>query len=152
MRKKVLIGVSICAVVLFILGSSTTVVGYQTVQSSAQNTISTYDNVTVFIRAGMRGKTNGNYGIGILVGAGNQLERSVECHFIAYWNTTDDTNKYTYDNWFTVPPYLNVGIGFGYGSRFHPIYELTVTVEVIDPSICLTRTGVQIGRVVFFSE
>jgi hypothetical protein len=106
--------------------------------------------VTVFIHAGMRGKTNGNYGIGLLVGAGNQLNRSVNCHIIAYWNTTDDTNKYTYDEWITIPPYMGVGIGFGYG--FGPIYKLTVIAEIIDPSISLTRTGVQIGRVVFFSH
>jgi len=39
MDKKPLIGVSICAVVLLILGSLSNVVGYQTVQSSNQNTI-----------------------------------------------------------------------------------------------------------------
>jgi len=37
--KKPLIGVSICAVVLLILGSLTNVVGYQTVQSSNQSVI-----------------------------------------------------------------------------------------------------------------
>jgi hypothetical protein len=122
------------------------------VQSSTQKTISTYDDVTVFIRAGMFDKTNGNYGIGIVVGVGNLLNRSVECHFIAYWNATDDTNEYTYDDWFVVPPHLGVGIGFGYGSLFHPIYKLTVTAEIIDPSISVTRTGIQIGRVVIFSH
>ena len=40
MNKYPLIGVSICAVVLLILGSFTNVVGYQTVQSSNQNIIS----------------------------------------------------------------------------------------------------------------
>jgi len=153
MQKRLLIGVSICAVVIFILGSLTNVVGYQTVQSSTQKPISTYDDVTVFIRAGMFDKTNGNYGIGIVVGVGNSLNRSVECHFIAYWNATDDTNEYAYDNRFVVPPHLGVGMGFGgYGSLFHPIYKLSVTAEVIDPSISVTRTGVQIGRVVFFSH
>ena len=39
MDKKPLIGVSICAVVLLILGSLTNVVGYQTVQSSNQSVI-----------------------------------------------------------------------------------------------------------------
>lgn len=152
MRKKVIIGVSICAVVIFILGSSTNVVGYQTFRSSTQKTISMYDDVTVFIRAGMNGKTNGNYGYGILVGVGNLLNRSVESHIIAYWNTTDGTNDYTYDDWITVPPYTGIAIGFGYGYLFHPIYKLAVTEEVIDPSISLTRTGVQIGRFVFFSH
>jgi len=37
--KKPLIGVSICAVVLLVLGSFSNVVGYQTVQSSSQNVI-----------------------------------------------------------------------------------------------------------------
>jgi hypothetical protein len=37
--KKPLIGVSICAVVLLVLGSLSTVVGYQSVQTSQQNTI-----------------------------------------------------------------------------------------------------------------
>jgi len=153
MQKKLLIIVSIGAVVIFILSSSTNVVGYQMVQSSTQKPISTYDDVTVFIRAGMHGKTNGDYGIGIVVGAGNMLNRSVSCHLIAYWNATDDTNEYAYDDRFVVPPHLGVGIGFGgYGRLFHPIYKLSVTEEVIDPSIFLTRTGVQIGRVVFFSH
>jgi len=39
MDKKPLIGVSICAVVLLVLGSLSNVVGYNTVQSSNQNTI-----------------------------------------------------------------------------------------------------------------
>jgi hypothetical protein len=39
MDKKPLIGVSICAVVLLVLGSLTNVVGYQTVQSSNQSVI-----------------------------------------------------------------------------------------------------------------
>jgi len=39
MDKKPLIGVSICAVVLLVLGSLTNVVGYQTVQSSNQSII-----------------------------------------------------------------------------------------------------------------
>src|SRR4030042_6741435 len=39
MNKKPLIGVSICAVVLLVLGSLSNVVGYQTVQSSNQNVI-----------------------------------------------------------------------------------------------------------------
>ena len=39
MDKKPLIGVSICAVVLLILGSLTNVIGYQTVQSSNQKII-----------------------------------------------------------------------------------------------------------------
>ncbi|HIG99627.1 MAG TPA: hypothetical protein HA258_03495 [Thermoplasmata archaeon] len=39
MDKKPLIGVSICAVVLLVLGSLSTVVGYQSVQTSQQNTI-----------------------------------------------------------------------------------------------------------------
>jgi hypothetical protein len=39
MNKYPLIGVSICAVVLLVLGSLTNVVGYQTVQSSNQNII-----------------------------------------------------------------------------------------------------------------
>jgi hypothetical protein len=152
MQKRLLIGVSICAVVIFILGSLTNVVGYQTFQSSTQKTISTYDDVTVFIRAGMFDKTNGNYGIGIVVGAENLLNKSAECHFIAYWNATDDTNEYAYDDRFVVPPHLGVGIGFGYGSLFHPIYKLTVTAEIIDPPISVTRTGIQIGRVVIFSH
>jgi len=37
--KKPLIGVSICAVVLLVLGSLSNVVGYQTVQSSNQSVI-----------------------------------------------------------------------------------------------------------------
>jgi len=40
MDKRPLIGISICAVVLLILGSLTNVVGYQTVQSSNQKVIS----------------------------------------------------------------------------------------------------------------
>ncbi len=39
MQKKVLIGVSIWAVLIFILGSLTNVVGYQTVQSSNQHSM-----------------------------------------------------------------------------------------------------------------
>jgi len=39
MDKKPLIGISICAVVLLVLGSLSNVVGYQTVQSSNQQTI-----------------------------------------------------------------------------------------------------------------
>ncbi len=39
MDKKPLIGVSICAVVLLILGSLSNVVGYQSVQTSQQNII-----------------------------------------------------------------------------------------------------------------
>jgi len=39
MDKKPLIGVSICAVVLLVMGSLTNVVGYQTVQTSQQNVI-----------------------------------------------------------------------------------------------------------------
>jgi hypothetical protein len=39
MDKKPLIGVSLCAVVLLVLGSLTNVVGYQTIQSSNQNLI-----------------------------------------------------------------------------------------------------------------
>jgi len=39
MDKKPLIGVSICAVVLLVLGSLSNVVGYQTVQSSSQSLI-----------------------------------------------------------------------------------------------------------------
>jgi hypothetical protein len=39
MDKKPLIGVSICAVVLLVMGSLSNVVGYQTVQSSNQQTI-----------------------------------------------------------------------------------------------------------------
>jgi hypothetical protein len=39
MDKYPLIGVSIIAVVLLVLGSLTNVVGYQTVQSSSQKTI-----------------------------------------------------------------------------------------------------------------
>ncbi|MCX6661592.1 MAG: hypothetical protein NTY91_03480 [Euryarchaeota archaeon] len=39
MDKKPLIGVSICAVVLLILGSLSNVVGYQSVQSSNQKII-----------------------------------------------------------------------------------------------------------------
>ena len=39
MNKYPLIGVSICAVVLLILGSLSNVVGYQTVQSSSQKVI-----------------------------------------------------------------------------------------------------------------
>ncbi len=39
MDKKPLIGVSICAVVLLVLGSLSNVVGYQSVQTSQQNVI-----------------------------------------------------------------------------------------------------------------
>jgi len=44
MKKYPLIGVSICAVVLLVLASLSNVVGYQTVQSSNQNTINTKVN------------------------------------------------------------------------------------------------------------
>jgi hypothetical protein len=39
MKKSALIGVSLCVVVLFVLGSLSNVVGYQTVQTSQQNLI-----------------------------------------------------------------------------------------------------------------
>ncbi|MBP1662665.1 MAG: hypothetical protein H6P94_914, partial [Thermoplasmatales archaeon] len=39
MKKSALIGVSLCVVVLFVLGSLCNVVGYQTVQTSQQNLI-----------------------------------------------------------------------------------------------------------------
>jgi len=46
MDKKPLIGVSICAVVLLVLGSLTNVVGYQTVQSSENPSDITIDIIT----------------------------------------------------------------------------------------------------------
>ena len=150
MQKNVLIGASICAVLIFILGSSTNVEGYQTLQLLNQKPIGTNENVTVVIRAGIHEKTNGNYGIGWLVKVGNLLNRSVKCHIIAFWNTTDSTNDYTYDQWITVDPYLMVGIGYAYGHRFYPIFEVTVTATIPDPAISLTRSGVQIGRFLFF--
>jgi hypothetical protein len=60
MDKKPLIGVSICAVVLLVLGSLTNVVGYQTVKSSNQNTVISKSHVDDIIIQGTMGE-NGWY-------------------------------------------------------------------------------------------
>ena len=59
------------------------------IENNWEKTINTCDEVTVFIRAGINEKTNGDYGIGFLIGVSNLLNRTVRCHFIAYWNTTN---------------------------------------------------------------
>ena len=54
-----------------------------------------------------------------------------------------------FDSWLDVPLYTMIKSGSAFGRLFYPIYTITVIAEIIDPSISLTRTGVQIGRVVF---
>jgi len=53
------------------------------IENNRKKLINTYGDATVFIRAGMYERTNGDYSIGILVGVGNQLEKSVECYILA---------------------------------------------------------------------
>lgn len=52
------------------------------IENDWKKSINTYGDVTVFIRLGMYAKTNSVYGISILVGVGNQIEKSVECYIL----------------------------------------------------------------------
>jgi hypothetical protein len=66
MEKKPLIWISICAVVLLVLGSLSNVIGYQTVQSSNQKTVMPKSNLNDIVISGTMGE-NGWYTTGVTV-------------------------------------------------------------------------------------
>lgn len=152
MQKKVLIGVSICVVVLFIFGSSTDVSGYQTIQSSNQKTMKTYDGVDVVIRAGRFEKTNGNYGLGLLIIIKNNLiAENIEGNLKVYWEPSGGKNLKTYNTSFNLVYGAEVKYEFHDRSYFlFPIVKLTVMVGIPQTDTFALRSGIQIGRFVFF--
>jgi hypothetical protein len=153
-EKKLFIGVSICAVVLFFLGSSTNVVGYQTVQSSNQKTINTYDDVDIDIHAGVCGRTNGNYGLGFVIGIANNLDKNITGTVTTYWNFTDDKTVRIDSASFFINTILSkiefIGIDWLHFS--FPILKLTVNVKVNETDIAVSRYGIEIEPFVFFSH
>ena len=154
MNKNPLIGVNIIAVVLLILSLSNNVVGYQTIQSSNQKTINTYDDVDIDIHAGVFGRTNGNYGLGFVIGITNNLDKNITGTVTTYWNFTDNKTVRIESASFFVNPILSK-IEFVDIDWLHfpfPILKLTVTVKVNETAISVSRSGIEIRPFVFFSH
>jgi hypothetical protein len=151
MKKNVLIGVIVCAVVIFILWTSTTIMGCQTVQSSNQKTMSTCNDQDVVIRAGVHERTNGNYGFGVLIIVQNNHEAYLVGDLKVYWDTLSGRNLQTYNASFKLLNGAEVRYTFDdRGPLFHPIIKLTVIVNFPETSTFVARGGTQIGRFVFF--
>ncbi|VVB60540.1 Uncharacterised protein [uncultured archaeon] len=153
MKKKVIIGISICAVFIFILGSSTNVEGYQTVQSSNQKTMNTYDDVDIDIHAGVYGKTNGNYGLGYVLSITNNLNEIITGNIRIYYNSTDNKTVSFTNISFQQPPLFVVRfVNIDWLHSLYPILTLTVTVKINETSQSVSRSGKEIGPFVFFSH
>ncbi len=129
MDKKPLIIISICVVALLILASLSNVAGYQTVQSSNQKSMNTYDDVDIDIHAGIYDKTNGNYGLGYVISLTNNLfNKIVKADVKIYYNNT-----------------LNKTVSFT-----NLLIDL-VPLFVIRSQF-VSRSGIEIGSFVFFSD
>jgi hypothetical protein len=151
MKKKVLIGVSICVVLIFILTSSVNVLGYQTVHSSNQKTINILNTRDVEIRAGVLEITNGDYGLGLLVIIKNDLTQEIEGDLIVSWDTLDGKNLKTYTADFNLVYGAEVRYQFHDRASFqYPIVTVTAMVTLPATSTFVLRSGFQIGRFVFF--
>jgi hypothetical protein len=154
MNKYPLIGVSIIAVVLLILGSLTNVVGYQTVQSSNQKTINTYDDVDIDIHAGVYGRTNGNYGLGFVISITNNLDKNITGTITIYCNFTDDKTVRIQSASFFLSAYLPKieFVEIDWHHFPYPILKLTVNAKVNETATSISRSGIEIGPFVFFSH
>jgi hypothetical protein len=153
MFKYPLIKVSICAVVLLILGSSTTVIGYQTVQSSNQKTMNTYDDVDIDIHAGVYDKTNGNYGLGYVISTINNLNEIITGYIQIYYNSTDNKPVSFTNTSIGLPPlFVCRFVNIDWHHAPYPILKLTVSVQINETSQFVSRSGIEIGPFVFFSS
>lgn len=154
MDKNSILRLSICNVVLLILTSLTQVVSGQAIQSLNEKVISMYDDVTIDIYAGIHKKTNGNYGLGFVIGIANNLDINITCSIRIYWNFTDNINV-QFDN-----DSLNLSahspeILIGDIDWLHfpfPILKLQVIVTINEISKTVSRRGLEIGPVVFFFD
>ncbi len=152
--KKPLIVVSICAVVLLVLGSLNNVVGYQTVQSSNQKIKNTCDDVDIEIRAGAYENTNGNYGLCFLISITNNLDQYITVNMTIYWNITNDKTVRREIQLVNLSPH-HPEIQFARIDYIHfpfPVIKLKVIVKVNETSTSVSRSGIEIGPFVFFSR
>jgi len=151
MQKNVIIRVSVCAIVIFILGFPINVVGYQTVQSLNQKAITTYYDRDIEIRAGVHELTNGNYGLGLLVIIKNRIDENIKGTLKVYWDTPGGKNLKKYNTSFNLVYGAEVRYAFDDRGYFlFPIVKLTAIVEFPQTSTFVLRSGIQIGRFVFF--
>ncbi len=152
MFKYPLIGVSICAVVLLILGSLTNVVGYKIIQSPYKKTIRSSDDVDIDIHAGVYDKTNGNYGLGYVIITINNLNEIITGYIQIYYNSTDNKPVSFTNTSIGLPPlFVCRFVNVDWHHAPYPILKLTVSVQINETSQFVSRSGIEIGPFVFFS-
>jgi hypothetical protein len=146
MDKKPLIGVSILAVVLLVLGSSVPAVART--QSSLPKTMppispSSAENYEVYIGAGIIRKYEGKFGLGWHMIVKNTGDTTITGAM--YDKTTTlfgEVISYQYGP-FSIPPGVEIGSGGCMLLDFHPINHIDLTVVV--ENMTYSRSGYEIG-------
>jgi hypothetical protein len=132
MDKRPLIVVSICAMVLLVLGSLSNVVGYQTVQSSNQNTVISKSYVNDIVINGTMGQ-NGWYISPVSITFEDELLYYVNIDEGDWFVYTEpiivDTDGIHTLLWYSIDPM----------GGHSPIYNVTVKIDQTPPMITIIK-------------
>ena len=143
LKKELAVGI----ILIFILSSLIPIV----IGNEAEQSTLIYDDIEINIRAGIKGITNGRYGLGWSVIVKNNLNDTFEGTINVTWHTITVKNASNENGTFKLIPYVEFGIKQVDWVHFpFPIMSLTITVKVVD--IVVSRSGIEIGPFVIFNQ
>jgi len=133
-------------ILLFLLSNITPIVfGVKNIQSPIVN-----DDVEISIKAGLMGKTNGDYGFGWIVCITNNINQSFTVILDTFWYTLKGEEITRGNTTFNLEPYTMDTISGGVIFSPNPIHKITLQVNV--SGLIVTRSGLEIGCLVFFPK
>ena len=119
-------------------------------ESNSGNTL-IYDDIEINIRAGIKGLTNGRYGLGWSVIVENNLNDTFEGTINVTWHTITGKNAFNENGTFKLIPYVEFGIEQVDWIHFpYPFLYIDIIVNVEE--INTSKSGIEIGPFVIFNQ
>ncbi len=134
-------------ILLFLLVSIIPIV----ISNESEQSTLIYDDIEINIRAGIKGKTNGRYGLGWSVIVKNNLNDTFEGTINVTWKTITGKNVFNENGTFKLIPYVELGIKQVDWIHFpYPFLYIDIIVNVEE--INTSKSGIEIGPFVIFNQ
>lgn len=110
-----------------------------------------YDDIEIIIRAGVEGKTNGNYGLGWVFIVNNYLNYTISGTINVTYKNFREKTVFSENGSYNVPPFSEFGFSQIDWIHFpYPILNIEIIVNV--EGINNTKSGMEIGPIVIFID
>jgi hypothetical protein len=138
---------SIGIILLFIVSSFIPIV----IGNESEQATLIYDDIEINIRAGIKGITNGRYGLGWSVIVKNNLNDTFEGTINVTWKTITGKNVFNENGTFKLIPYVEFGIKqVDWIHLPYPFLYIDIIVNIEE--INTSKSGIEIGPFVIFNQ